>query len=229
MKSGRWSIVVLFSCSIVLLFSTALHAGEELMMFCGAAFKLPMEEITAAFVKKTGCTVYVSYGGVATVLAQAQLGRRGDLFVVPSPDAMERARSRGLIVPASLKDIGYVVPAINVRAGNSKGIRNLRDMTRPGIRVAIANPKVVFVGMLGAEIVDKALGAGEREQFRKNIVTYPEDPGKLATLLVLKQVDAIIGFSLPQRLASRQNRDHKTGLQSGLPYRGGTGGHALLL
>jgi molybdate transport system substrate-binding protein len=68
-------------------------------------------------------------------------------------------------------------------------------MTRPGIRIALANPESVFVGMLGAEIVDKAFPDQERILFRKNIVTYTEDFSKLAALLVLKQVDAVIGFS----------------------------------
>ncbi len=65
-------------------------------------------------------------------------------------------------------------------------------MSRPGIRIALANPEVVFVGMLGER--DKGLNPQERSLFRKNIVTYAEDFSKLAALLALKKVDAIIGF-----------------------------------
>jgi molybdate transport system substrate-binding protein len=68
-------------------------------------------------------------------------------------------------------------------------------MTRPGIRIVLANPESVFVGMVGAEIVDKAFNDQERSLFRKIIVTYAEDFSRLAALLVLKQVDAVIGFS----------------------------------
>jgi molybdate transport system substrate-binding protein len=91
--------------------------------------------------------------------------------------------------------MGYFVPAINVQKGNPKGIRCLKDMTRPEIRIALANSESVFVGMLGAEIVDKAFHDQERKLFRENIVTYTEDFSKLASLLVPKQVDAVIGFS----------------------------------
>jgi molybdate transport system substrate-binding protein len=48
--------------------------------------------------------------------------------------------------------------------------------------------------MLTAEIVDKGLSVQERDAFKKNVVTHAEDFNKLATLLVLQQVDAIIGF-----------------------------------
>lgn len=90
--------------------------------------------------------------------------------------------------------MGYLIP-LNVQKGNPKGIKCLKDLTRPGIKIALANPESVFVGMLGAEIMDKAFNDQERSTFRKNIFTYAEDFSKLAALLVLKQVDALIGFS----------------------------------
>jgi molybdate transport system substrate-binding protein len=176
---------------------TISHAAEEsLMVFCGAAFRLPVEEIVQAFAKQAGKEpLYVTYAGVGTLFSQIVLGKRGDVFIVPSPDIMEKARARGLVLPESIRSMGYVVPAINVQKGNPKGIRNLRDMTRPGIRLAFANPEIVYVGLLGAEIVDKSLNPRERNLFRKNIVTYAEDLSRLAALLVLKQVDAVIGFN----------------------------------
>ena len=48
----------------------------------------------------------------------------------------------------------YLVPSINVRAGNPKGIQGLRDLLKPGIRVAIANPENVCVGTYAVEIVE---------------------------------------------------------------------------
>jgi molybdate transport system substrate-binding protein len=87
-----------------------------------------------------------------------------------------------------------VVPAINVQKGNPRGITKLKDLTRPSLRVAIANPEIVFSGMLAAELVDKSFTPDERTLFKKNVVTYPEDVNKLAAVLLLKNVDAIIGL-----------------------------------
>jgi len=172
------------------------HAGDSrIMVMCGAAFKMPMEEIVAAFAKQTSAEVDVSYAGIGTLLSQIMLSKRGDVFIAPSPDIMKKADAKGLIIKDSIRNMGYFVPAINVQKGNPRGIRSLRDMARPGIRIALGNPETVYVGMLGAEIVDKALGSQERNRFRKNVVTYGEDFGKLAALLVMGKVDAIIGFS----------------------------------
>jgi len=171
------------------------QAEEKLMIMCGAAFKMPMEEIVAIFAEKTGAEVNVSYAGIGALLSQITLSKRGDIFIAPSPDIMKKADKRGHIVQNSTRNMGYFVPSINVQKGNPKGIKSLKDMARPGIRVALANPEVVYVGVMGAEIVDKRLNLQERSLFRNNIVTYAEDFSKLAALLALKKVDAIIGFS----------------------------------
>ena len=167
---------------------------ERLMVFCGAAFKHPVDEIVDVFQKKNRVQIYVNYGAMPTVLTQIQLSRKGDVFISPSEDFMEKGRRKGLIVGDSVKNIVYIVPCINVQKGNPKNIRGLKDLTRSGIRVAIGNPEIVYIGMLTAEIVDKGLSAQERDAFKKNVVTHAEDFNKLATLLVLKQVDAVIGF-----------------------------------
>ena len=190
-------LCVAFMMIFALFFMGAVsHADDSrIMVMCGAAFKMPMEEIVAAFAKQTGAEVDVSYAGIGTLLSQIKLSKRGDVFIAPSPDIMKKADAKGLIIKNSIRNMGYFVPAINVQKGNPRGIRSLRDMARPGIRIALGNPEMVYVGMLGVEIVDKALSAQERRHFRQNIVTYGEDFGKLAALLVMGKVDAIIGFS----------------------------------
>jgi molybdate transport system substrate-binding protein len=185
---------IFFVVVAVLMFSASAHGQEKLMVFCGAAFKQPMEEIIQAFTTKTKVEVQVTYGGVGTLLSQIMLTRRGDLFIVPSSYVMERAQSKGLLAPRPLGTFAYVVPAINVQKGNPKGITCLKDLTQPSVRVAIANPETVFVGMLAAELVEKALNSDEQRLFKKNVVTCPEDFNTLATALIFKKVDAIIGF-----------------------------------
>lgn len=185
------SIIVIL---IILPVSINIYATENLMVFCGAAFKQPMEVIVSAFKDKTGTEVNVTYGGVGTLLSQILLTRRGDVLVVPSIYVMGQAKSKGLIIEGQIETFAYVVPAINVQNGNPKGIKSLKDLVRPNIRVAIANPETVFTGMLAAEIVEKTFSPEEKKLFKKNVVTYPEDFGKLAMLILLKKVDAIIGL-----------------------------------
>jgi len=167
---------------------------EKLTVFCGAAFKQPIEEIIQTFTAKTGIGVDVITGGVGSLMSQITLSKRGDLIIAPSSYVMGQAKSKGLLVPDSIESFAYVVPTINVQKGNPKGITNIRDLARPEMRIGVANPEIVFVGMLAVELVESALAPEERTVFKKNVVTTPEDFNKLATLLIFKKVDAIIGF-----------------------------------
>ncbi len=187
-KSGFLCLLLL---SLLPVYSVA---QDQLMVFCGAAFKGPMDEITSLFEKTTGTKVNAVYGRVGTLLAQMEFAKRGDIFVAPSEDMMEKAKKKNLIVGGSLKNIVYLVPSINVQTGNPKNVRGLKDLTREGIKVAIANPEYVYIGMLAAEIVDKNLTAQEKAAFKKNVLTHAEDFNKLAMFVALEQVDAIIGF-----------------------------------
>lgn len=186
--------VIVFIVLTILTISVNVNAKEKLMVFCGAAFTQPMEEIVGAFAEKTKAEVNVIYGGVGTLLSQIMLTKRGDVLVVPSAYVMEQAKSKGLLATGLIETFAYVAPAINVQKGNPKGIKNLKDLTQPSIRVAVANPEIVFTGMLAAEIVEKAFSPEERRLFKRNVVTYPEDFNKLAMLLIFRKVDAIIGL-----------------------------------
>jgi molybdate transport system substrate-binding protein len=189
-------IIVILSLVVAVLFATNCRAADTdaLMLFCGAALKKPMDDIVTLYQEKTGVRVNVTYAGVGTLFSQILLSKQGDIFVAPSPDIMERAKRKGVVANKSIQNIAYIVPCINTQKGNPRKIRTLKDLTKPGIRVGLGNPEIVYVGALAQEIVTRNLSAVEKDALYTNVVTYGEDFNKLSTLLVLKQVDAIIGF-----------------------------------
>jgi molybdate transport system substrate-binding protein len=182
-----------------------LSFGRELTIFAGAASKPPTEEAAKAFEKKTGVKVNLTFGGSGFVLSQMTLAKTGDLYFPGSSDYMEIAKRKGAVFPETEKSVVYLVPAITVQKGNPKGIKTLQDLARPGVRVAIANPEGVCVGLYAVEIVEKNLTAAEKTAFRKNLANYTESCEKTATAISLKAVDAVIGWRVfqhwdPQRI-----------------------------
>ncbi|MBA4391717.1 MAG: molybdate ABC transporter substrate-binding protein [Syntrophus sp. (in: bacteria)] len=167
---------------------------DELMVFCGAAFKRPIEDVVELFQTKTGIKVNMVYAGIGTLFSQMLFTKQGDIFIAPSPDIMEKATTKGLLIKSSVKNLGYVVPCINIIKSNPKNIKTLKDLARPGLKIAIGNPELVYIGALAVELIEKNLTMEEKNSFRANIVTFAEDFNKLSTYLVFRQVDAIIGF-----------------------------------
>ncbi len=195
---------LLFTLGLAL-FTAAVGAAESLLVFAGAATQPPTTEAARAFEKKTGVKVDIAFGGSGYVLSQMKLARRGDLFFPGSSDYMEVAKRQGLVLPQTERILVYVVPAINVQKGNPHGIKGLKDLLQPGLRVAIANPEGVCVGAYAVEIFEKALTPAEREQLKANIKNYTGSCEQTATAISLKLADAVIGWRVfqywdPQRI-----------------------------
>lgn len=178
--------------------STQNATQKTLLVYAGAASKPPTEEAAKLFEQKTGVKVDLVFGGSGTVLSQMELNKKGDLYFPGSSDFMEKAKGKKLVYPETESKIVYLVNAINVQKGNPKNIHSLKDLLKPGIKVAIANPETVCVGLYATEIIDKTLTAEEKQAFKKNLVNYTESCDKTATAISLKTVDAVIGWSVFQ-------------------------------
>jgi molybdate transport system substrate-binding protein len=171
-------------------------SAESLLVFAGAASKPPTEEAAKLYEQKTGVKVDLVFGGSGSVLAQMKLAKQGDIYFPGSSDYMEKAKRAGDVFADSEKTIVYLISAINVAKGNPLGIRTLRDLTRPGLHVAIGNPETVCVGAYAVEIIEKEFTAAEKAAFQRNLLNYTESCEKTATAISLKMADAVIGWSV---------------------------------
>lgn len=169
-------------------------AAEKLLVFAGAASLPPTEEAARLYERRTGVKVELVFGGSGHVLSQMKLTRQGDIYIPGSSDYMEKARRDGDVFADTERVIVYLVPAINVQKGNPRGIRTLKDLTRPGLRVAIANPEVVCVGAYAVEIIEREFTSEEKAAFKRNLVNYTESCEKTATAISLRMADAVIGW-----------------------------------
>lgn len=171
---------------------------KNLLVYAGSASKPPTEEAAKVFEEKTGIKVDLVFGGSGSVLSQMKLNKQGDLYFPGSSDFMEQAKKENLVYPDTEERIVYLVNAINVQKGNPKGIKDLKDLLKPGIKIAIGNPETVCVGLYATEIVDKSLSPEQKTAFQKNLINYTESCDKTATAVSLKTVDAVIGWRVFQ-------------------------------
>ena len=195
-KIGSFTLMLAFL--ILLVVQNVQPSSKRLLVFAGAASKPATEGVVKIFKEKTGIAVDVIFGGSGFVLSQMKLAKKGDIYFPGSSDFMEMAKKEGLVFPESGKIIVYLIPAINVQRGNPKEIHSLKDLTRDGVRVAIANPEMVCVGTYAVEIIEKNLAPSEKEKFKKNLVNYTESCEKTASVISLKAVDAVIGWEVFQ-------------------------------
>lgn len=173
--------------------SSGQASGVTLELFVGSATKPPVEEAAQVYENATGTRILLHFGGSGKMLAEMKLARRGDLYFPGSSDFMEMAKRERLVLPETERRVAYLIPAINVPAGNPKGIKGLEDLAKPGVRVGIARPDSVCVGLYAAEVLERN---GYAARVKPNIVTHVESCEKTAQLVAIGSVDAILGWEV---------------------------------
>ncbi len=197
LKAGQFLAMSIVAI-MVLTFTIGCGSSQEksINVFAGSASQPPLQDAAKTFTQKTGIRVNFSFGGSGTVLSQMILSKSGDLYIPGSPDFMIKAQLQGVVTASDNgKILSYLVPAILVQKGNPKNIKSIRDLLRPDVSVGIANPTSVCVGLYAVEVLEKN-GLLDALKQAGTVKTYTDSCEKTATLIVLKAVDAVIGWSV---------------------------------
>lgn len=169
---------------------------EAISCFCGSAGKPPLEESARRFHETTAIPINLTFGGSGQVLSQMIISKKGDIFIPGSSDYMEKAIKRKVVIEGSVQTIAYLIPSILVSKGNPHHINSLEDLTKNGISIAIGNPLSVCIGLYAVELLKMN---NLTEAASKNIVTYTQSCSQTVSLLMLGNVDAIIGWRVFQK------------------------------
>lgn len=186
---SRFRTLGILGC-LALLLIPVIAPADEITVFAGSASQPPLEELAATWQQQTGNRVILHFGGSGTMLNQIRLTGAGDIYIPGSPDFLSKAQ-RFQLLDADAKILAYLLPAIIVPKGNPAKISGLNDLARPGLRVGMADPEGVCVGLYGVELLafNHLL-----EKVRPNLVGMVESCAKAAAMIPLGQVDAVLGW-----------------------------------
>jgi molybdate transport system substrate-binding protein len=171
---------------IIACFEFPAHA-EQLHLFAGAGLRQPTDCLIHDFEKRTGHKVLVDYGGSGQLLTRIVTSGQGDLFMpgsfyyIEKLVALDRVHSFGLIVAHT--------PVVGVNHKKAESIKSLEDLGRPGVRIALGDPKAMALGRTAMEILDRS---GLKEAILKNVVVYGATVKQLALYVANGDVDASI-------------------------------------
>ncbi len=184
------SLLIWFVLFIVTSAPSFAGDSQPVVVFAGSASQPPLAEAAKGFQEKTSIPVVLHIGGSGAMLSQVRLTRQGDIYIPGSPDYMKKAQDLGL-VGNDVAILAYLVPALLVPKGNPLEITGLQDLGRTGLRVGLADPDGVCVGLYAVEILEaNALVS----TVRPNLHGMVESCAKAASMIPLQLVDVVIGW-----------------------------------
>lgn len=182
------SIALVVALGVAYLAKPRPRAGtvpEELTIFCAAGLKAPVEAAVRAYELAYGVPVSLQFGGSQTILASAEVARRGDLLLPGDESYLVAARQKNLI--AENIPLAGMTAVLAVRKGNPKKVGGLEDLLRPEVKLAQANPDAAAIGALVREALRKT---GRWEALQQHTTVFKPTVNDVANDLKLGSVDA---------------------------------------
>ncbi|MGD8500740.1 MAG: substrate-binding domain-containing protein [Phycisphaerales bacterium] len=160
---------------------------KELVVLCGSSFVKPTEQLCSEFKTETGIETVTTVGGSEDLLPLVKVGQEGDIFITHDP-YLDYVRDANAL--AGHVQVGYVAPVLAVQKGNPKGIKSIKDLTLPGLKVALTDPQYSTCGELVFALLDKK---GIKEAVMRNVENrLTKGHSTLGNYLKVQTVDAVI-------------------------------------
>lgn len=177
--------------------STGRSSGGTLNVFAAASLTDAFGELEKTFEKQNpGVKVRATFAGSSTVLAQIQQGAPADVFASADEAKMKKAEKSALI---SGKPKVFVKnrEVIVVPKDNPAGIKNLRQLSRPGTKLVLAED-----GVPAAEYAKDILknanseyGSGFEKKVLSNVVSRESDVRAAVNRVAVGDADATFGYA----------------------------------
>ncbi len=174
------------------------EVNPKLIFFAGSVNRRAVEPIVKRFAAREGVQVETVFNGCGILTAQMRSLRDRssgfpdaymacDVYYLDAVEDWFQER-----VEVSETEIGIVVAA-----GNPKQIRTLKDLARPGVRVALGHPKQCTIGVLTRRLLE-ADGLYDRI-VKNNLVTETASSAMLVPSVVTGAADATLAYRVDAR------------------------------
>lgn len=161
--------------------------NDPLLVHCAAGLRIPVSEIAKQYEEEFGVAIHLQFGGSGALESQLEIAG-GDLYLPADVSYIESTRAKGLIreaIPVAKLTAGIVVPK-----GNPKNLRSLDDLSKPGIRLSLADPSAA-IGKFTRSVLQKS---GHLPRIEPNVVVTKPTVNNIVEDVATAAVDATIAW-----------------------------------
>ena len=163
--------------------------ASELVVYCAAGMRVPMEKVSKEYEKKYGTKVRLQFAGSGTLLGNIEASQIGDIYLAADSSYLEIAKNKGLAketIPVCSLMAGLIV-----KEGNPLKIKDLKGLlTEESCRIVLANPEAASIGKFTKKVLNKS---GEWETLSDRAIVMKPTVNEVANDIKLGSAD--VGFA----------------------------------
>lgn len=169
--------------------------APELTFYCGSVNRRAVESVIRAFELREGVRVNTLYNGCGILTAQMRMmtdQQQSSGF----PDTYMACDTYYLDTVKEMfqeaVNVSETEVVIAVPKGNPKNVTRLRDLTLPGVRVAVGQPDQCTIGVITRQLLT---AEGIYDEVMKNVVTQTVTSAFLIPSVTTGSVDAVLAYA----------------------------------
>lgn len=185
--------------------TAALPAPTTLTVFAAASLTDSFKEIGKSFESANpGLKVTFSFAGSQSLRTQIQQGAKADVFASADNNNMELLKTDNLLTDAT-QIFARNVLIIILPKDNKAGIKELKDLARPGVKLIFADTGVpagsYTLQILGKLSTDPAYGADFKTRVLARVVSKETDVKAIVSKISLGEGDAGVVYTTDAQVA----------------------------
>jgi molybdate transport system substrate-binding protein len=159
----------------------------EITLYAGSMLRPAIEQTITAFEEREGVRVTRVYNGCGILVAQMKAGQVPDAYFACDSEFMNQVRG---LFPES-QDVSQNELVILVQKGNPHGIKSLKDLTKPGLRVGIGHEKQCAMGWLTQRTFTES---GLQTELMANVTVQTPTGDMLVNQMRTGSLDAAVAY-----------------------------------
>ncbi len=187
MHKFKWGLMIVGTVLLGAVLTVQGAPASQLHIFAGAGLRQPVDQLVKIFESQTGHRVFIDYSGAGQLLARIEAAGTGDLFIPGSLFYIQKLQKAGKI--RVFRPIAQHTPVVGVNVKQADRIKTFADMTQPGVRLAMGDPKAMAFGRTAMTICERS---GMKDAILKNVSVYGATVKQLALYVSQGAVDAAI-------------------------------------
>lgn len=180
--------------------------GTLLTVYAAASLTGAFQDIAEEFEKANpGSKVEFNFAGSQDLVTQIGNGARADVFASADLKNMDVLQKQSLVT-GTPQVVARNKLVVIVPQDNKAGIQELKDLSKPGIKLVVAD-KSVPVGNYTLQVLDKlsadaTYGAGFKDAVLKNVVSQENNVKAVLSKISLGEGDAGVVYSTDAQTAA---------------------------
>ncbi len=173
-------------------------AGQKVTVFAAASLTDAFNEIGDKFKQQNpGVTFDFNYAGSQQLRTQLEQGATADVFASANTKEMNNAIASGLVVSGTQKTFVRNRLAVIVPKDNPGGVKELKDLSKPGLKIVLAAPSVPVGGyaLTSLDKMNADFGATFSQTVLSNVVSQEDNVKQVVAKIQLGEADAGIVYS----------------------------------